>query len=230
MAFVTPGARRSPTSASGRARSPRPRTRSTTSGESSTSASTTSSAIHPSPSRSSSSAASSSRKQFTVTANVTLNDVEEERTMCFTIEKADLPRYPDAECGGRRRDDGRDRRGPVDHHGHRQDQQRALPRPRSRGLVGRGGVGGDNAGTTPGSSHIPSRGTAGAGFFLAPVVLPPPRRPRHGRSAGLLRAVTAAVFSLPLVEVGSCPTAGRSCGRPRARSRERQPGPLPAGR
>ena len=33
-------------------------------------------------------------KQFTVTANVTLNDVEEERTMCFTIEKADLHDVP----------------------------------------------------------------------------------------------------------------------------------------
>ena len=33
-------------------------------------------------------------KQFTVTANVTRDEVEEERTMCFTIQKADLHGVP----------------------------------------------------------------------------------------------------------------------------------------
>ena len=33
-------------------------------------------------------------KQFTVTANVTKDDVEEERTMCFTLQKADLHDVP----------------------------------------------------------------------------------------------------------------------------------------
>ncbi len=33
-------------------------------------------------------------KQFTVTANVTKDEVEEERTMCFTIQKADLHGVP----------------------------------------------------------------------------------------------------------------------------------------
>ena len=33
-------------------------------------------------------------KQFTVTANVTKDDVEEERTMCFTVQKADLHNIP----------------------------------------------------------------------------------------------------------------------------------------
>ena len=74
-------------------------------------------------------------KQFTVTANVTKDDVEEERTMCFTIQKADLHGVPMPSGGRRRRDDGRDRRGPLDHHGHRQDQQRALRGSRSRRIV-----------------------------------------------------------------------------------------------